>query len=138
MKAKTLILSLLLATVGTSFAERKASRPLPVTTTTDAASQAFLKLSSKKGSEFDKAFLKHLSKRHKDSIKLANLALKNAQHEEIKNLAKKIRANRMSDIKKMQEWQKKWGYAQGSRKTTPRRVTRQGAKSKPPIRYAQA
>jgi len=68
-------------------------------------------LEGKKGDEFDKAFLKEMTVHHQGAVVMAQAALTNAQHQEIKDLAQKIITAQNAEIKQMQEWEKAW-YAQ--------------------------
>ncbi len=67
-------------------------------------------LEGKTGDDFDKAFLSEMIVHHQGAIDMANLALKNANHQEVKDLAKDIVTAQTSEITKMQHWQMQWGY----------------------------
>lgn len=67
-------------------------------------------LTDKTGDEFDKAFLSEMIAHHQGAIQMANLALTNAKHQEIKDLAKDIVSAQSSEISKMREWEMQWGY----------------------------
>jgi uncharacterized protein (DUF305 family) len=47
---------------------------------------------------------------HQGAIDMANAALKNAKHEEIKTLATAIIASQQKEIDEMKAWLKTWGY----------------------------
>jgi uncharacterized protein (DUF305 family) len=55
-------------------------------------------LSSKAGDEFDKAFIQEMIVHHEGAIDMAQLALQNAGHQEIKDLAKNIIAAQDAEI----------------------------------------
>lgn len=65
-------------------------------------------LEGKTGDEFDKAFLSEMIAHHQGAIDMANLALKNAQHQEIKDLAQKIITAQNAEIEQMKQWQQTW------------------------------
>ncbi len=65
-------------------------------------------LEGKTGDAFDKAFLSEMSVHHQGAINMATAALKNAQHQEIKDLAKNIIDAQTKEINQMQNWQAVW------------------------------
>lgn len=65
-------------------------------------------LKDKTGSEFDQAFIQGMIQHHEGAIEMANLALKNAQRQEIKDLAQEIMLAQTKEIKQMKQWQMDW------------------------------
>jgi uncharacterized protein (DUF305 family) len=65
-------------------------------------------LAGKTRDEFDKAFLSEMIMHHEGAVEMAKAALKNAQHEEIKQMANAIISAQTTEIKQMQDWQKAW------------------------------
>lgn len=65
-------------------------------------------LEGKTGDEFDKAFMAEMTVHHKGAIVMAELALKNAKHQEIKDLASAIISAQKEEISDMKAWQKEW------------------------------
>ena len=65
-------------------------------------------LNNKTGDEFDKAFLSEMIVHHQGAIDMANAALKNAKHQEIKDLANAIISAQTKEINQMKEWQQAW------------------------------
>ena len=65
-------------------------------------------LEGKTGDEFDKAFLAEMIMHHEGAVDMAEAALQNAKHEEIKAMANAIISAQTSEIKQMQDWQKSW------------------------------
>jgi len=63
-----------------------------------------------KGEEYDQTFLTNMVAHHEGAVDMANLALTNAQHQELKDMAKDIVTAQSKEITDMQSWQKKWGY----------------------------
>jgi uncharacterized protein (DUF305 family) len=67
-------------------------------------------LEGKTGDEFDKAFIEQMIPHHQGAIDMAELALKNAEHQEIKDLAQEIIKAQETEINMMRGWQSSWGY----------------------------
>lgn len=67
-------------------------------------------LQGKTGDEFDAAFITMMIPHHQGAIDMANDALKNAKHEELKQLARDIIASQQREIDMMKSWQEAWGY----------------------------
>lgn len=65
-------------------------------------------LENKTGDEFDKAFISEMILHHQGAIDMANAALKNAKHQEIKDLANAIISAQTKEINQMKEWQQAW------------------------------
>ena len=65
-------------------------------------------LSGKTGDEFDKAFLAEMIVHHEGAVSMANAALQNAKHKEIKDLANAIISAQTTEITQMKAWQKSW------------------------------
>lgn len=67
-------------------------------------------LEGKTGDAFDAAFLEGMIPHHQGAIDMANAALTNAKHDEIKNMAKAIISAQQKEIDQMEGWQQSWGY----------------------------
>ncbi len=65
-------------------------------------------LQGKTGDAFDQAFLSEMIMHHQGAVQMAEAALQNAKHQEIKDLAKNIISAQNTEIKEMQDWQKSW------------------------------
>jgi uncharacterized protein (DUF305 family) len=65
-------------------------------------------LDGKTGDEFDKAFLAEMIMHHQGAVVMAEAALVNAEHEEIKTMANAIISAQTTEIKQMRDWQKDW------------------------------
>lgn len=63
-----------------------------------------------KGEKYDQMFLAGMIAHHHGAIDMANLALANAKHQEIKDLANAIVTAQTSEITSMTSWQTQWGY----------------------------
>ena len=67
-------------------------------------------LRGKSGEDFDKAFLSMMIPHHEGAVEMAELALTNAKHDEVRALAEAIIASQTKEINDMKAWQKSWGY----------------------------
>lgn len=56
----------------------------------------------------DRHFIEQMIPHHQDAITMAEIALKKAQHPEIKKLAENIKKTQTDEITKMRSWYKKW------------------------------
>ena len=65
-------------------------------------------LDGKTGDEFDQAFLTEMIAHHAGAIQMAELALKNAKHDEIRTTAQAIITAQDAEIKQMRTWQGAW------------------------------
>lgn len=70
--------------------------------------QMMQRLAGKSGDEFDKAFLSEMIMHHEGAVKMAEAAIKNAKHEEIKTMSNAIISAQTTEIQQMREWQKYW------------------------------
>ena len=62
------------------------------------------------GDAFDKKFLELMISHHQDAVDMAMPAETNAQHQEVKDLAKAIISAQTAEIDQMKMWQKGWGF----------------------------
>lgn len=69
-------------------------------------------LRGKTGDAFDAAFLRMMIPHHQGAIDMANLALANAKHGEIREMATDIVTAQQREIDSMREWQRAWKYEQ--------------------------
>lgn len=65
-------------------------------------------LVGKTGDSFDQAFLSEMIVHHQGAVQMAQLALTNAKHQEIKDLAAGIIAAQNKEIGDMKTWEKTW------------------------------
>lgn len=65
-------------------------------------------LSGKTGDAFDKAFLSEMIMHHEGAVAMAEAALKDAKHAEIKTMAEAIISTQTAEIAQMKAWQKEW------------------------------
>jgi len=67
-------------------------------------------LTGKTGDAFDQAFLEGMIPHHQGAIDMAKLALTNAKHQEIRDMATAIISAQQREIDQMNAWMKAWGY----------------------------
>ncbi len=65
-------------------------------------------LKGKSGDAFDQSFLAEMIVHHQGAVEMAQLALTNAKHQEIKDLANRIISAQNKEISEMKAWQKSW------------------------------
>jgi uncharacterized protein (DUF305 family) len=65
-------------------------------------------LKTKTGDAFDKAFLEQMIAHHQAAIDMSGSAASNANHQEIKNLARNIISAQTAEITTMKKWLKEW------------------------------
>ncbi len=75
-------------------------------------------LRSKTGDEFDKAFIRDMIVHHEGAVQMAEMADKQAKHQELRDLSKAIVAQQSQEIDVLQSWQADWGYKQVPRSHT--------------------
>lgn len=68
------------------------------------------KLQGLSGEAYDKEFLKQMILHHEQAVEMSRYAETNAQHREIKDLAKEVIIAQTKEIEQMKQWQKVWGY----------------------------
>lgn len=68
------------------------------------------KLNDLKGEEYDKEFLKQMILHHEQAIEMSRYAETNANHQELKDLAREVIAAQTKEIEQMKQWQQEWGY----------------------------
>ncbi len=65
-------------------------------------------LDGKTGDAFDKAFIDEMIMHHEGAVDMAEAALKDAKHQEIKDMAKAIISAQTKEIAQMKEWRTAW------------------------------
>ncbi len=68
-------------------------------------------LQGKTGDAFDQAFLHEMIPHHQGAIDMAELALENAKHDELKTMAGQIITAQQQEIGQMEQWMNNWGYS---------------------------
>jgi len=67
-----------------------------------------------KGEDYDRMFLANMIAHHQGAVDMANLALTNAKHQELKDMANNIILAQNTEITDMQSWQTDWRYPASS------------------------
>lgn len=65
-------------------------------------------LSGKSGDTFDKSFISEMIEHHAGAVTMAEMALKGAKHQEIKDMASAIIDTQTKEIEQMKKWQSEW------------------------------
>lgn len=65
-------------------------------------------LQGKTGDDFDKAFLAEMIVHHQGAVTMAEAALQDAKHQELKQMAESIISAQTTEINQMKQWQKSW------------------------------
>ncbi len=66
------------------------------------------------GEDYDRLFLANMIAHHQGAVDMANLALTNAKHQEVKDLATAIVSAQTKEMNDMSSWQKSWNYSASS------------------------
>ena len=74
----------------------------------DAMGGMMAGLSGKTGDAFDKAFIDEMIMHHEGAVVMAEAALKNAKHPEIKTMANAIISAQTTEINQMKSWRSSW------------------------------
>lgn len=74
----------------------------------DSMSSMMAELNGKTGDDFDKAFLSEMILHHQGAVEMAQAALQNAKHQEIKAMASAIISAQTSEIEQMKNWLRSW------------------------------
>lgn len=109
------IIGFLIGGLVVSIAATQLDKPNDTTTNSEMSmSQMTDDLNNKTGDDFDKAFISSMIEHHQGAIDMAELAKKNAKHDELKNMSNDIVTAQSKEITMMQDWQKAWGYKDSS------------------------
>jgi uncharacterized protein (DUF305 family) len=66
------------------------------------------------GEDYDRMFIANMIEHHRGAVDMAKLALTNAKHQELKDMANDIITAQTKEITDMEAWQKAWGYPASS------------------------
>lgn len=80
----------------------------------DKSSAEYKQFNELKGGDYDRMFLANMIAHHQGAVDMANLALTNAKHQELKDMANAIISAQNKEITDMQGWQSQWGYPASS------------------------
>ena len=86
----------------------------PTNSLVDKNSADYKMYSELKGEDYDRMFIANMIEHHRGAVDMAELALNNAKHQELKDMAKNIISAQTKEINDMESWQKTWGYLTSS------------------------
>lgn len=81
---------------------------------TEQGSALYRQFVALKGEAYDKAFIGDMIVHHEGAVNMAELAMAQASHQEIKDLAATIVSSQSKEIADMKQWQQNWGYPASS------------------------
>lgn len=73
-------------------------------------SETYKEYEAMQGETYDRNFIANMIAHHQGAVDMAKLALTNAKHQELKDMANDIVTAQESEIAQMESWQKEWGY----------------------------
>lgn len=62
------------------------------------------------GEDFDRIFVANMIEHHSGAIEMANMAIENAKHDELKGMARDIVAAQTKEVEQLKNWQSAWGF----------------------------
>lgn len=77
-------------------------------------SSTYKEYSQLKGEDYDRLFVANMIEHHQGAVDMAKLALTNAKHQELKDMAQDIVSAQTKEIDDMKSWQVAWGYPPSS------------------------
>lgn len=80
----------------------------------DKSSSTYKVYSDLVGEQYDRVFIANMIAHHEGAVDMAELALTNAKHQELKDMADNIISAQSGEIKNMLSWQSAWGYPSSS------------------------
>lgn len=87
------------------------------TTTMQSSTQessTYKQFAAYKGAEYDRMFLASMIAHHQGAVDMAQLAIQQARHAELKAMAQDIITAQTAEIAQLQTWQKEWGHPSSS------------------------
>lgn len=85
-------------------------QPLSETAQVNQSSETYKQYAVMTGETYDRNFIANMIAHHQGAVDMAELALKNAKHQELKDMANNIISAQEKEISDMTAWQKQWGY----------------------------
>ncbi|HRJ06216.1 MAG TPA: DUF305 domain-containing protein [Candidatus Saccharibacteria bacterium] len=89
---------------------RSVSVQPPETVQADRSSDTYKQYAAITGETYDRTFIANMIAHHQGAVDMARLALTNAKHQELKDMANNIISAQENEISEMTSWQKEWGY----------------------------
>jgi len=89
---------------------RSVSVQPPETVQADRSSDTYKQYAAITGETYDRTFIANMIAHHQGAVDMARLALTNAKHQELKDMANNIISAQENEISEMTSWQKERGY----------------------------
>lgn len=89
-------------------------QPLSEMAQVDTASDTYKQYAAMTGETYDRNFIANMIAHHQGAVTMAQLALTNAKHQELKDMANDIISAQNGEISQMKSWQQAWGYPSSS------------------------
>ena len=86
----------------------------PTNSLVDKNSAYYKMYSELNGEDYDRMFIANMIEHHRGAVDMAELALTNAKHQELKDMANNIISAQTKEINDMESWQKTWGHPTSS------------------------
>lgn len=80
----------------------------------DTNSDTYKQYAALTGEDYDRTFVANMIAHHEGAVAMAQLALTNAKHQELKDMANDIISAQNGEISQMKSWQQSWGYPSSS------------------------
>lgn len=89
-------------------------QPLSEMAQVDTTSDTYKQYAAMTGETYDRNFIANMIAHHQGAVTMAQLALTNAKHQELKDMANDIISAQSGEISQMKSWQQAWGYPSSS------------------------
>lgn len=89
-------------------------QPPSETAQVDTTSDTYKQYAAMTGETYDRNFIANMIAHHQGAVTMAQLALTNAKHQELKDMANDIIPAQNGEISQMKSWQQAWGYPSSS------------------------
>lgn len=89
-------------------------QPLSEMAQVDTTSDTYKQYAAMTGETYDRNFIANMIAHHQGAVTMAQLALTNAKHQELKDMANDIISAQNGEISQMKSWQQAWGYPSSS------------------------
>jgi len=108
--AAVLVLAAIMYVYRDSLFSSVSVQPLAADSQVDKTSATYKQYAEMTGETYDRNFIANMIAHHQGAVDMAELALKNAKHQELKDMANNIISAQEKEISDMTAWQKDWGY----------------------------
>ena len=80
----------------------------------DTNSDTYKQYAAMTGETYDRNFIANMISHHQGAVDMAKMALENAKHQELKDMANDIISAQEEEISQMTSWQEEWDYPSAS------------------------